>query len=131
MRRPYLRLLRGAVTAGSVDTSESPEPIDLETAQMLVQRLASDDPLEVEGAIMALSRRGRAGFVPALVLLHQDEGILLQALETFGASARTDWFAPARRLLEDPRESVRIAAARALARQFVGFARNRPCKAVR
>jgi AAA family ATP:ADP antiporter len=115
MRRPYLRLLRGAVTAGSVDASE-PEPIDLETAQMLVQRLASDDPLEVEGAIMALSRRGRTGFVPALVLLHHDERILVQALETFGTSTRSDWFALARRLLDDPRETVRIAAARALAR---------------
>ncbi|HEY5147103.1 MAG TPA: MFS transporter [Polyangiaceae bacterium] len=116
MRRPYLRLLRNAVTAGSLDASDSPEPLDLETAQMLVQRLASNDALEVEGAMSALSRRGRAGFVPALVLLHRDEGVLVQALEIFGASSRSDWFAPARRLLDDPRETVRMAAARALAR---------------
>jgi|CZKU01.1.fsa_nt_gi AAA family ATP:ADP antiporter len=116
MRRPYLRLLRNAVMAGALDASDNPEPLDLETAQMLVQRLASNDALDVEGAMSALSRRGRAGFVPALVLLHRDEGILVQALEIFGASPRSDWFAPARRLLDDPRETVRMATARALAR---------------
>jgi AAA family ATP:ADP antiporter len=116
MRRPYLSLLRSAVTSGSFEASESPGPIDLETAQLLVRRLASEDPLEVEGAMRVLSRRGRAGFIPALVLLHQDEGVLVQALETFGESSRSDWFVPARRLLGDPREAVRVAAARALAR---------------
>ena len=116
MRRPYLSLLRRAVTSGSFDTSDNVEPIDLETAQLLVQSLASEDPYEVGGAMAALSRRGRAGFVPALVLLHRDEGVLVQALEMFGESSRSDWFALAHRLLDDPRESVRVAAARALAR---------------
>jgi AAA family ATP:ADP antiporter len=116
MRRPYLRLLRNAITSGSLDAADSPEPLDLETAQMLVQRLASDDPLEVEGAMTVLSRRRRAGFIPALVLLHPDEGVLVEALERFGESSRSDWFALARRLIDDPREAVRVAAARALAR---------------
>ncbi|HEX8791058.1 MAG TPA: MFS transporter [Polyangiaceae bacterium] len=116
MRRPYLRLLRNAITSGSLDAADSPEPLDLETAQMLVQRLASEDALEVEGAMTVLSRRGRAGFIPALVLLHRDEGVLVEALERFGESTRSDWFALARRLLDDPSEAVRMAAARALAR---------------
>ncbi len=116
MRRPYLRLLRSSITTGSFDASDNPEPVDLETAQMLVQCLASDDASLVEGAMRALARRGREGLVPALVLLHQDEVVLEQALEMFGRSSRSDWFALARRLLDDPRESVRVAAARALAR---------------
>ena len=116
MRKPYLRLLRNAITSGSLDAADSPEPLDLETAQMLVQRLASEDPLEVEGAMTVLSRRGRAGFIPALVLLHRDEGVLVEALERFGESTRSDWFALARRLLDAPSEAVRVAAARALAR---------------
>jgi AAA family ATP:ADP antiporter len=116
MRRPYLRLLRNAITSGSLDAADSPEPLDLETAQVLVQRLASEDPLEVEGAMTALSRRGRGGFIPALVLLHRDESVLVEALERFGESTRSDWFGLARRLLDDPSEAVRVAAARALAR---------------
>ena len=116
MRRPYLRLLRSAITNGSFDGSENQAPIDMETAQLLVQRLASEDPLEVEGAMTALARRERGGIVPALVLLHGDQGVLVQALEMFGASKRSDWYALARRLSGDRRESVRVAAARALAR---------------
>jgi hypothetical protein len=114
MRRPYLALLRGAITSGSLHAQESPEPLDLESAQLLVRHLASEDPLEVIGAMNALSRRGHEGFVPALVLLHTDEGVLVQALDHFGASARSDWIPLARRLLVDPREGVRMAAARAL-----------------
>ncbi len=116
MRRPYLALLRSAITSGAIDTSDSKEPIDLESAQTLVQCLSSEDPYIVVGAMRALSQRGRTALVSSLVLLHHDAGVLEQALDLFGGSDRSDWFALARRLLDDPRESVRVAAARALAR---------------
>jgi AAA family ATP:ADP antiporter len=116
IRKPYLALLRGAISTGTLRAPESLEPLDLESAQLLVQHLASEDPPEVLGAMNALSRRGHVGFVPALVLLHSDELVLTQALEHFGTSTRTDWIPLARRLLGDRRESVRMAAARALAR---------------
>ena len=119
MRRPYLSLLHGALSNGHLEVQDSPDPIDMQTAELLVQRLASDDAVEVEAAMSALARRGRVGLVPALVLLQHDETVLVRALELFGASTRTDWFAPARRLLEHPRETVRVAAARALARHDV------------
>lgn len=115
IRRPYLNLLRRAMASGSLDSRDNPDPIDLESAQLLVQHLASEDPLEVVGAMNALSRRGREGFVPALVLLHPDEMVLVAALEMFGASARTDWIRLARRMLGHPSERVRMSAARALA----------------
>ncbi|MGD0676398.1 MAG: MFS transporter [Polyangiaceae bacterium] len=115
MRRPYVALLRRAISSGSLQAQDSPEPLDLESAQLLVQHLASEDPLEVVGAMNALTRRGHAGFVPALILLHSDELVLTQALDHFGASTRTDWMVLARRLLTDKREGVRMAAARALA----------------
>ena len=116
MRRPYLSLLHSALSTGPIEGQDTPDPIDLGTAELLVQHLASDDPVEVEAAMSALARRGHEGLVPALVLLQKDEAVLAQALEMFGASHRTDWFVPARRLLQDPREPVRMAAARALAR---------------
>jgi AAA family ATP:ADP antiporter len=115
LRRPYLGLLRRAITSGALHAHDSPVPLDLESAKLLVQRLASQDPFEVIGAMNMLSRRGHEGFVPALVLLHSDEAVLTQALEHFAASSRTDWIPQARRLLDDPREPVRMAAARALA----------------
>ena len=115
MRRPYLALLRHALATDSLITQESPDPIDLESAAILVHHLASEDPLQVIGAMRALSRRGREGLVPALVLLHADEAVLTQALEILSASSRTDWIPLGHRLLADPREALRIAAARALA----------------
>jgi AAA family ATP:ADP antiporter len=117
MRTPYLALLRRALSSGSLSTQESPDPIDLETAELLVQHLASPDPLDVVGAMRALSRRGREGFVSALVLLNPDESVVTEALQIFGASSRTDWIPLGRQVLEDPREALRIAAARALAMQ--------------
>jgi HEAT repeat protein len=114
-RRPYLALLSRAIANDSLAPNAEADPVDLESAEELVQRLADEDPLMVTGAMSALSRRGRERLIPALVLLHQDEGILLRALAIFAESDRDDWVTRARRLLRDSRESLRIAAARALA----------------
>jgi ATP:ADP antiporter, AAA family len=116
IRRSYLALLWRGLSKGTLDIQESPDPLDVETVDLLVQSLASDDTLEVLGAMNALSRRGRDGVVPALLLLHPDASVLIHALEIFGASSRSDWITLGHRLLDDPRDAVRMAAARALAK---------------
>ena len=115
MRRPYLALLRRTVTPASSAAPDVPDQLDLESAQLLVQRLASEDATEVVAAMNALVRRRRAGFISALVLLHPDESVLTLALDVFATSARDDWVPLARKLLDDRRDKVRMAAARALA----------------
>jgi len=112
-RRPYLDLLRRAISTLRLEPGA--DPIDLESAASLVQLLAHDDPSIVLGAMNALARRGRGRLVPALVLLHEDEPVVVRALALFAASGREDWVPRARRLLHDPRNGARIAAARALA----------------
>ncbi len=116
IRKPYLARLREAISRGTLHAQKTIAPLDLESAQMLVQRLGHEDALEVIGAMNALCRRGHVGFVPALVLLHGDDRVLVRALAHFGDSARTDWIPLAQRLLSDRREVVCGAAARALAR---------------
>jgi HEAT repeat protein len=69
----------------------------------------------VSGAMDALARRGRGRLIPALVLLHPDVTILRRALDIFAESERRDWISLARKLLAHPDETVRMAAARALA----------------
>jgi AAA family ATP:ADP antiporter len=113
-RGPYLGLLRHAVMGDFVAPPDL-DPIDLESAETLVELLAHEDPLVVMGAMNVLTRRGRERLIPALILLHEHGGVLVRALGIFGGSSREDWIARARRLLSDQRESVRIAAARALA----------------
>lgn len=115
MHRPYLALLRRAVSAGALDAQDNPEPLDLESAELLVQLVASQDPREVIAALHALARRGRGGLISALVLLYRDDSVLTEALAIFAASPRIDWIPLARRLLDEPSEAIRIAAARALA----------------
>jgi hypothetical protein len=95
--------------------SASADPLDLENAEALVGYLSHGDPLTVVGAMNALARRDRMRLIPALVLLHDDEAVLVRALAIFGASNREDWLARARKLLGDGREAVRMAAVRALA----------------
>lgn len=114
MRGPYLGLLRHAVMGDSPVVPDI-DPIDLESAEALVERLADQDRLVVLGAMNVLERRGRGRLIPALILLHEDASVLARALAIFGASDRADWIARARHLLTDPRGAVRMAAARALA----------------
>ncbi len=114
IRGSYLGLLQRAVTGQEAAPSEL-DPIDFESAEALVGLLAHEDRLLVLAAMNVLARRGRERLIPALILQHEDEGVLLRALHIFGGSAREDWIARARRLLTDPREPVRAAAAGALA----------------
>jgi AAA family ATP:ADP antiporter len=114
-RGPYLGLLRRAVAMDSAGPPEGLEPVDLDSAETLLQYLADEDPLIALGAMNALARHGRERLIPALILLHDSEAVVVRALALFAATDREDWIWRARRLLEDPRESIRMAAARSLA----------------
>ncbi len=116
-RRPYMDLLRRTVL-GSAEVAWAPDgadPLDLATAEVLVEFLARDNPMEVLAAMDALTRRGHERLIPALILHHEDDHVLVGALAIFGASPRTDWHTLALRLLDRPNEPVRMAATRALA----------------
>ena len=115
-RAPYLALLRRSVVGETyLPFSGAKAPLDLETAEGLVEHLSHEDPRLVEAAMNALAGRGRLRLVPGLILLHDNDAVLTRALSLFGESSRTDWYALARKRLVDPRESIRRAAGRALA----------------
>ena len=116
LRGPYVALFRRALLGRDRDEPRSPEELDLASVELLVEALSSPRAREAVAAIDALARRGRAGIVPALVLLRDEEEVIEHALQLFGASSRTDWLHFSDRLLSDRRERVRRAALRALAR---------------
>jgi ATP/ADP translocase len=116
MRRGYLELLQRSLRRSDAAPLDAPPPLDLASAELVVEHLASEEPLEVIAAMNALERRGRVRLIPALVLYHRDTAVLRRALELFANSPRRDWHELARKLLSDPDEAKRIAAARALAR---------------
>ncbi|WP_394823448.1 MFS transporter [Pendulispora albinea] len=115
MRHPYLGLLRRAVSTDSMGAPGDPDPIDMESAEALVGHLSSSDTGQVVGAMRVLARRKRERLISSLILMHEDEVVLMRALEMFGESTRTDWYGRAEKLLTHPSEPIRIAAARALA----------------
>ncbi len=117
LRRPYLDLFRHALAAGHIGPEVEIQELDLHSAEALVETLASPDPATVVAAIDVLVQHRRVKLVPALVLYHDAERVVVHALEVFSDSARTDWIQLATKLLSDPREPVRVAAVRALAKR--------------
>lgn len=124
LRAPYIGLFRRTLLGDPLATDRSDQELDLASVELLVEALSSPRPREVVAAMNALARRDRAGVVPALILLVEDEDVLERALELFGSSRRKDWFPFAEKLTEDKRERVRRAALRALARVHVPEGRS-------
>jgi hypothetical protein len=117
LRRPYLDLFRRALAEGHIGPGVEIEELDLPSAEALVETMASPDPAAVVAAIDVLVLHRRVKLVPALVLYHDAEQVVAHALEVFGESPRTDWIPLATKLLSHPREPVRVAAVRALAKK--------------
>ncbi len=115
MRRQYLGQLRQTVVPALADMGAF--ELDLPSAEIVVEHLGSDEPDVVVAAMNALARRGHSGLIPGLVLRHPDARVLRRALEIFavGPLGRTDWHTLAQALIEHVDDSVRIAAASALA----------------
>lgn len=114
LRGPYLGMFRRALEGGRVALAAGPAELDLSSAEVLVEALASTDPARALAAIDVLEERGRGRLIPALVLYHDEDAVLRRALEVFARSGRRDWQPLARRLLARGSEPVRVAAAHAL-----------------
>jgi AAA family ATP:ADP antiporter len=115
MRSAYLGQLRSSVGGPDARDRSGAEPLDLSSAELLVEYLGSDDPNMVLASMDALARRGHSRLIPALVFRHPDERVLVRSFEIFGQSAPGDWYRAAGELLVHSSDDVRLAAARALA----------------
>jgi ATP:ADP antiporter, AAA family len=115
IRKPYIALFRQALSRGSQEREFMLAELDLTSVETLVEALARPQPSEVIAAMNVLAERKRERLIPALILLHGDEGVLLRALEILGPSRRRDWYSLGEKLLESPSEAVRQGALRAFA----------------
>lgn len=115
IRAPYIALFRNALSRGNVSPKFMLAELDLTSVETLVEALARPQPSEVIAAMNVLAERKRERLIPALILLHGDEGVLLRALELLGPSRRKDWLALGERLLEHDSPRVQQAAVRAFA----------------
>lgn len=113
MRLPYLDLLRQAIRRGTMDPSQS--ELDLASVEAVLEALSSREPDRVLAAMDLLVDRRRSRLIPALVLYHEAEPVLIRALQHLTIEPREDWVPLAERLLEHPSEAVRVAVVRAFA----------------
>lgn len=115
IRSPYIALFRRALTRGSVEREFMLAELDLTSVETLVEALARPQPSEVVAAMNVLAERKRERLIPALILLHSDESVLVRALELLGPTRRKDWHALGERLLDQGTPRVQQAAVRAFA----------------
>lgn len=115
IRKPYIALFRQALTRGTSEREFMLAELDLTSVETLVEALARPQPTEVIAAMNVLAERKRQRLIPALILLHSDEGVLLRALELMGPSGRKDWHALGEKLLDSASPRVQQAVVRAFA----------------
>lgn len=114
VQKPYLELFRKALGRGDLARDLGASELDLTAVQALLEALARPEPDDVIAAMDLLAERGRSRLIPALILYHHDERVLIRALELLADNERRDWLALGERLLEHSSDAVRSAAVRAL-----------------
>jgi AAA family ATP:ADP antiporter len=115
IRTPYIELFRKAITRGASEREFMLTDLDLTSVETLVEALARPQPSEVVAAMNVLAARKRERLIPALILLHDDEAVLIRALELLGPSGRKDWYSLGEKLLDSSSTRVQQAAVRAFA----------------
>ena len=113
LRRPYLDLFRNSLRGGTLDIEDV--ELDINSVEVAIEALASTDEARVLGAIDLLAGAGRGRLIPALILYHDSEAVLVRALEVIPDRERLTWLPLTAKLLDDEREAVRVAAMQAVA----------------
>jgi len=110
LRRHYVRLLRNQLRDSDPMRAQAFPDLDIASLETLVTALDSRDDNEVLAALDVLERERKARLVPALILYHPSEPIVLRALALFARARRTDVIHLVDRLLEEGSVRVRSDA---------------------
>lgn len=110
LRRHYVALLRNQLRDSDTLRSQAFPDLDIASLETLVTTLDSRDDNEVLAALDVLEREHKARLVPALILHHPSETVVLRALALFARAHRNDVIHVVDRLLEDGSVRVRCDA---------------------
>jgi hypothetical protein len=117
LQRGYLDVFRGELGRAELDPRLlGSSKLDVDSIEAVMSALSSPQPQRVVAAMELLVEAGRARIVPALVLYHESEDVLIKALDILPRAGEQDWRPHALRLLRTGTERVRAAALRALGR---------------
>jgi hypothetical protein len=109
----YLDVFRVALREGTLRPAIDLPPVDLASLETLIGALNSSDDHEVLAAIDLLQVEGRARLVPALILYHPSQAVVLKSLQLFAREGRSDFLPAAERLMQHADPEIRAAALRA------------------
>ena len=110
LRAPYIALFRARLRLSRAHhLSEFPE-LDVSSLETLLRALESDNDREVLAALSFLEREHKTQLVPALLLHHPSEAVVLRVLSILSASGRKTAVRTITRIAEHPSASVRAAA---------------------
>jgi AAA family ATP:ADP antiporter len=112
----YLDVFRRALREGTIRGAVDLPPVDLVSLETLFAALNSADDNEVLAAMDLLGEEGRGRLIPALILYHPSQSVVLAALARFAEDARADFLPIAERLLRHSDPEIRAAALRARTR---------------
>jgi hypothetical protein len=112
----YLDVFRAALREGTLRPAVDLPPVDLVSLETLFGALNSADDHEVVAAMDLLAEEGRARLIPALILHHPSQRVVLRALDLFAAEERVDFLPVAERLARHADAEIRAAALRARTR---------------
>jgi len=115
LRKPYIELFRNAVHRDGPDGSARLQ-LDLRSVEVVVEALSSRDADRAIAALDLLAANGRSRLIPALILYHESDEVLMRALDLITDPERKDWVPLAERLCTHRNEAVRVEALKALAR---------------
>jgi ATP:ADP antiporter, AAA family len=110
LRRPYIELFRTRLKAGRLARLDEFPELDLASLESLTAALESENDQEVLGALRILEREGKSRFIPALILHHPSEQVVLCALAILTQSGRRNLDKVLARMTEHPSPQVRAAS---------------------
>ena len=87
LRKPYLERFREALAKPMFDRQTLVRELDVDSVEAVLQALSSLEPNRVIGAMELVADKNRVGLIPALILRHEDEGVLARALEILADSS--------------------------------------------
>jgi ATP/ADP translocase len=113
----YVDLLRSELGRGAVDPRAlGVDELDVDSVEAVLAALSSADSERVTAAMNLLVEAKRTRLIPALILYHPSDAVVMKALDIIARIDEQDWRPHAARLVESASMDVRVAALRALGR---------------
>lgn len=109
LHAPYIEIFRARLQRGRLAAIEEFPELDVASLETLIATLDSNVDKEVLAALSVLEREKKVHLVPALILYHPSEEVVVRALGIFSRTRRTNVVHVLDRVLDHPSPRVRAA----------------------